>query len=372
MSITAPPRSERLGSLQALAAELERLDATKHDYVVSTPRMSFRTTLEVGIDGAPTASTSTLTFDNDEGGIDGGPITDHAHGQIRERLGIPGRYYDRMRQEAPALLDRNVRHWLYANHERRMVRMLDGNVRAFVSDRYRILDNIDLLIRSVLPELERYDGALTFHVAALNDRNMWVRALLPRLQAEITVGDVVQAGVEFRNSEVGNGALHVAPFLWRLACLNGMTMPDLSLRRYHVGRQQEAEAYAIYRDDTLDADDTAFFLKVRDAVGAALTEVQFQQAVDTLRAAATSEPIVDVVAATERVQKRHSLTDDETTRTLRHLAAGGDLSRWGTANAVTAAAKDADGFDRQADLEAIGGAIAAYSDREWAAIAAAR
>jgi hypothetical protein len=38
-------------------------------------------------------------------------------------------------------------------------------------------------------------------------------------------------------------------------------------------------------------------------------------------------------------------------------------------NAVTTAAKEAEGFDRQAELEVLGGALVALPEREWAAIA---
>ena len=60
---------------------------------------------------------------------------DVAHRQIAARLEIPAKYYDRMRTEAPQMLAKNVNHWLHAQPETRMIRTLDGNVRAFLSDR---------------------------------------------------------------------------------------------------------------------------------------------------------------------------------------------------------------------------------------------
>lgn len=64
-------------------------------------------------------------------------VTDHAHGQIAQRLDIPAKYYNRMRSEAPALLAANVNNWFQEQPERRMIRTLDGKARAFLSDRYR-------------------------------------------------------------------------------------------------------------------------------------------------------------------------------------------------------------------------------------------
>jgi hypothetical protein len=56
---------------------------------------------------------------------------------------------------------------------------------------------------------------------------------------------------------------------------------------------------------------------------------------------------------------------------LRNLVSEGDLSQWGLLNAVTATAKEADTFDRQADLEELGWTIAQLPTKEWASIAVA-
>lgn len=380
-------RTEEHSTLEALAGELIRQQETKVDYVVDTRRMTFATHKEAEFSGGVVTEQggrpiTYLTFDGEgHDDIGGGPVNDYAHRQIRERLGIPAKYYDRMRADAAGLLDTNVNHWLHNAPEKRMVRMLDGRVRAFLSNRYRRLDNLDLMERAVLPELSKYDGRLVFHIAALTDERLYVRALLPDLAADITLdptnhnigpeggGDIVQAGVEIRNSEVGSGALHVSPFIWRLRCLNGLVIGQAGLSRYHLGREQEESAYAIYRDDTLRADDQAFWMKVRDAVGAALSEATFEAVVSDLRATLTGERVADPVAATERLAKTYDLNEGEQASVLRHLATGGDLSQWGVVNAVTSAAKEADDFARQAELEVLGGALVALPEREWAAIA---
>lgn len=382
-------RREEHSTLESLANELIRQQESKADYVVDTRRMTF-STVRKGIGhvlteggSEETLQESYLTFDGEgHDDIAGGPVNDFAHNQIAQRLNIPKRYYDRMREDAPALLDSNVQHWFANAPETRMVRMMDGRVRAFLSNRYRRLDNLDLMEKAVLPELSRYDGRLVFHVAALTDERLIVRALLPDLAADVeldptnhtifpgrTGGDIVQAGVEIKNSEVGKGALSVAPFIWRLRCFNGLVISAAGLARYHLGREQEESAYAIYRDDTLRADDQAFWMKVRDAVGAALSETQFAAIVGDLRETITGERVVDPVAATERLAKTYSLPDGEQASILRHLAEGGDLSRWGMVNAITRAAKDADDFDRQAELETLGGELVAVGANDWARIA---
>jgi len=364
-------RTEELSTLQSLAAEVQRQQETKADYVVDTRRMSFATVSEENTDeGNADAVGSWLTFDGEgHDSVDGGIVREHAHRQIRERLGIPAKYYERLRAEAPTLLDANVGHWLREKPEQRMVRMLDGKVRAFLSNRYNRLDNLDLLERAVLPELSRYENDLVFHVSAMTDERLYIRCLLPKVQAEVKVGDIVQAGVQIRNSEVGDGRLSVSSFVWRLRCLNGMVGQDV-FSRFHVGRSQdEGQLERIMRDDTRRAEDEAFWMKVRDAVAYALDETYFGEIVDTLREAATGLQVADIPVATERLAKSYDLTEGEQGSILTHLAAGGDLSKWGLANATTAAAKKADSFARQAELESLGWEIASLPAAEWATIA---
>ena len=62
-------------------------------------------------------------------------ITDNAHSQISQRLNIPLKYYKRMHSLAPDLLATNVNTWFLEKPERRMIRILDGKARAYLSDR---------------------------------------------------------------------------------------------------------------------------------------------------------------------------------------------------------------------------------------------
>lgn len=359
--------------LTALAAELVRMQRSKQDYTVDTRRIgwsSVGSTTLVTIDGAEN-HTPMVGPDADGHYTSGWVVNDYAHGQMADRLGIPRRYYDRLRADAPGLLDTNVRHWLIEKPERRMVRTLDGRVRAVLSDRYRRLDNYDLMERSIIPALEDVEG-LTFQIAHLTPERMTVRALLPRVSGEVAVGDVVQAGVQVRNSEVGAGALEVTPFVWRLLCKNGMVVPDRALKARHVGRRVGDDDYdrMLYAIDTIHADDRAFFLKARDSVKAALREDLFDSLLDRMRAAAGGTEVRSAVEATERLAQTFTLADGEAESVLTRLAAGGDLTRWGVVNAVTAAAKQADSFDRQQEMERIGGEVLALPSREWAALAA--
>ena len=115
-----------------------------------------------------------------------------------------------MREEQPVLLDRNVNTWLQSEDDRRMLRMLDGQVRV-LSYCYWWLDNYDLA-ESVLPILEQLPE-LRFESVELTYTRMYLKCVTPRLSYGTAPGDVVQAGVVISNSEVGQGTLSVQPLL---------------------------------------------------------------------------------------------------------------------------------------------------------------
>ena len=261
-------------TLQHLAMEIKRQQAEAKDYLADTSALSMETD----------SSTTRLVL----GGSNYG-ITDIAHGQIGEYLQIPSKYYEKMRTESPSLLATNVNHWFQrapqtAEPVQKMVRTLDGNVRAFLSNRYRRIDNVQVA-ETVLPIIGQMQGA-EVKSCELTDRKMYLKVVNPRLTTEIRKGDVVQAGIVISNCEVGLGSVNIAPLIYRMVCSNGMIAQDGNVRKYHIGRVNEADYdMGIFRDDTIAADDAAFMMKVRDAVYAAVEQAIFEQIVSKMREA---------------------------------------------------------------------------------------
>jgi hypothetical protein len=199
-----PMKSGR--SLVSLAQELERQLASKKDLVVSSSLLRH--------DTDDTGDTR-LVIEEGSAPVSYG-VTPLARRQLADKLKIPYAYFERMRTEQPVLLDRNVNTWLQSDDDRRMIRTLDGNVRAVLSDRYRRLDNFDLA-ESVLPILQRLPE-VRFESVELTETRMYLKCVTPRLTFEMAPGDIVQAGVVITNSEVGQGTLSVQPLLYRLVC----------------------------------------------------------------------------------------------------------------------------------------------------------
>lgn len=116
---------------------------------------------------------------------------------------------------------------------------------------------------------------------------MYIKAVNPRLQEDVTPGDTVQAGVVISNSEVGLGSVNIQPLIYRLVCSNGMVVNDAATKRNHIGRATDAEEnFQLYSEKTLAADDQAFLMKVQDTVRAAAEEARFSQVVGMMREAA--------------------------------------------------------------------------------------
>jgi hypothetical protein len=301
-------------------------------------------------------------------------VNDLAHEQVADRLEIPRRYYNRMLDAAPALLAENVNHWFRRGKDTRLVRTLDGRCRAFLSDRYRPMDNADLA-EAVLPSLLGREG-LRVESCEITDRRLYLQVVNERVQAEVKKGDVVQAGVLLSNSEVGCGCLAISPLVFRLVCLNGAVMSDGALRKYHAGKQMgggdEMLPWERLTDETRQATDKAMWLQGRDLCAAALDEAVFAQAVSKMRDATLQKLEAGPTEVVEVVDRRYGLREGEKTGVLQALIEGADLSRWGLANAVTRASHDVKDYDRAIDLERLGGQIIELPPASWAALSAAK
>ena len=348
-------------TLVGLAEELERQLSTKVDMIVPTPLMHHVTD--------PGGATTLLIETPD--GSKHFAATENCRRQLADRLKIPFAYFERMRTDQPELLDRNVNTWLHKEPEQRLIRTLDGRARAFLSDRYRRLDNYDLL-EHVLPILRELPGA-RFESMELTEARMYVKVVTPRIEFEIQPGDIVQAGVVISNSEIGHGSLSVQPLLYRLVCRNGLIALDRAMRKAHVGRLQEAstEEITIFRDDTLAAEDKAFYLKVRDVLQAAVSQATFEQTAVKLRSTLGIKLTSDPVKAVEVLATRYLLNEQERSGVLRSLIAEADLSAYGLVNAVTGYAQEVDNYDRATELEQLGGRLLEQSNAEWEALTTA-
>jgi hypothetical protein len=345
-------------TIAELAAELDRQNNNKRDFLA--PTASIHMDDDAHLNVVDDVNRRIVLTDM--------PMSVLAHDQVAERLSIPREYYHRMREVQPALLARNVNAWMTEKSEVRMVRVLDDRVRAFLSDRYRPLDNYDLA-QVVLPILNQVGCSVVS--CDVTERHMYLKSVTPRVSGEVKKGDVVNAGVVIQNSEVGCGSLAVSPMIFRLVCTNGMIAGN-ELRKYHVGgRNQADENDNVYRNATRQARDKAFWMQVQDVVNAAVGQIGFNALLQKLQDAAEQKIERKVVECVEVATKMFDLGEAEGGGVLEYLIKGGDLTKYGLSNAVTRYSQDVDDYERATELEALGGRIIELPQGQWNQIAAA-
>jgi hypothetical protein len=348
-------------TLKELAQEIERQSEVKRDFI--SPSSSLEMNRKMHTPGKPSPA-----FSFEVRGKGNFEVNDLFHEQLGSRLSIPKPYYEKMACEAPDLLVDNVNHWLKSTDDQRMVRTLDNRARAFLSSRYRPLDNYDLM-STVLPVL--FDHKCNIESCEVTERRLYLKVTIPGMEAEVKVGDVVKSGLVISNSEVGSGSVKVEPMIYRLICLNGM-IGDTALRKYHLGRKgtSEENIYEILQDDTKTQNDKAFWMQVRDVVKSAFNEAVFNSYVDKLKEATGKvlEKKPDEIA--EVVYKRFGLNDEQKSSIMTYLIKGGDMTQWGLINAVTSTANDQDSYEEATRLERLGGDILELPKSDWKSIAA--
>lgn len=358
--------------LQQLAAEITRQRDAKRDYVAPTTALTM--VVEEPAEGRPLPQCLLELLDTGQFGVN-----DLAHGQIKDFVGIPAAYYDRMRRDAPDLLAANVNRWFRQQPAPRMVRTLDGRVRALLSNQFRPLDNYDFA-SAILPVLR--DRKLEVMSCEVTERKLYIKAVDEQLYRDVPVGykmgdgshrifDTCAPAFIASNSEVGYGRLTLETGVYTKACTNLALWADGGMRKTHVGsRHAVTEGVenidAILSARTKQATDEALWLQVRDVLKAAFSESRFKERAARLEAAAEAQitgRVQEVVAA---AADRFALADGERESVLQHLITGGKLSQYGLHAAFTRAAEDVDSYDRATELEYMGGKIIELPRADWA------
>lgn len=321
-----------------LAAELDRLKKTSLDVVSSTSMIS---AIEDG---------GTLKLDIGQYGK--WPLNKIGSLQLAEKTGIPVKYYEKMLEEGMIdLTATNVNAWLSKQADKRLIRIADGKVRAILSDRYRPIDNYDLAILTM--ERAKANGA-TVQNCELTDSRMYIKLVVPHTQEEVKAGDRVICGVVVSNSEVGQGAFRVEPFVYRVICKNGL-IGTQSLYKIHIGGKLEVGLVNIYRDDTLRALDSGLWKQVRDIVDSTFNPKVQQAMIEQLRGS-QAIPIEKPQEAIDVTAKNLDLSDKAKLDLLRYFAKEGDTV-FGLVNGITRLAQDYSDYDQRVSIERYAGEV---------------
>jgi len=369
-------------SLIQLNDEVQRQAAARIDYLVNT-HSALRLVPMPDFD----RKVALVSLDDMATTLQRWELTDTAHEQIAGWLEIPRKYYDRLLVDHTDMLIDNVNKLFEREPGTRMVRTLDGKCRAFMSDRYRRLDN-DQVLANVLPHVlgagKAGDREHEVIRSIITDRQMALTVVFrdPALRQSLgptargDADDTVLPGFRIDNSEVGKGSLSMKGFFYRDYCRNGCVFGargEFEFSRNHSGGKLTADMERIiFTDETRQADDKALMLQLRDMIGAMGSPEVARKWADQLRAAKHGVQIAHPQAAIEVLAKQVGLLESEKEVALMNLMREADMSRFGALNAVTAIAnQDATSYDRALELEEIGGSLLTLSNAEWQRIATA-
>lgn len=332
-------------SLTDLAAEIQRRAENRQDYLADTRQIQINgDSLLLPLLDKP------LT------------ITEHTHGQIAEYAGIPKAYYDKLRKEQPGLFKNNVETWLKSFQETRLVRGLDGRARAFMSNRYRPVDNEDVFTAA----LEAFSDVTGLQLVSseVTDNRLYLKALFPRKELiNPQVGDEIQAGVIVSNGEIGNGSISVRVMSYKLWCKNGAAGEHL-MRQSHVGKQLTANDGIVYRDETIAADDKALLMKLTDMIKS-VPGAPFDKLLSDTRRLAGLPEVDKPIQAVEALAKKLSFNEDRKNAVLERFLKASKQTPFEMVQAVTNVANTVDSYDDASELEAIGGKLTMMPANEW-------
>lgn len=347
-------------TLTELAAEIESQRSRKVDFVAPTDKLTI----------VPTANKAmpiAMVAEN----VGQFPMKDLAMTQAATHCGIPVPYVRKMAEQQPALLAHNLNSWFAHAPSRRLVRGLDGNARAFLSDRYQRIDNVDVAT-TALEAFAEFKGMRVMSTEVTESR-MYIKAVWSELTREVKSArknDLVEAGIVVSNSEVGLGRVSVKLFANFLFCTNGMVR-DGGKGWNHVGKRIEGEDMSYLSDDTLKAGDKFEIGVIRDTMRHAFDVSQFEGWIAKLEGATEQKITGRITSSIEVLSEKLVLNQTEGDSILRHLIAGGDLSRYGLINAVTRTAEDSPDYDRATEIEALGQRVLDLGKNDWREIAEA-
>lgn len=329
---------------------------------------------------------------------------------VAEKLGIPVGYLRKLRETRPDLYDTNVNGWLHGHTDPRsetpgsdldapadprsfLVRAFrggDGDIgvaRAFLSDSYKVIDNLDVLMAS-LDGVKQAGADVLIDGCDLTDRRMYVRVVAPAVRALAPVllkdyrspfrdpqmdarrqhgggavalaeqgfapgGEpIVFAGFVISNSETGGGAFTVTPRLVVQACSNGLTVTQDALRAVHLGGKLD-EGVVRWSDDTQRKSLSLITAKTRDAVATFLDTAYMEKVIARIEEQSETR-VTDAVGTIKQVGKKLAFDQQTQDGILDHFLRGGDATAGGLLGAVTSYAQTVPDADKASEVESRG------------------
>jgi len=247
------------------------------------------------------------------------------------KLRVPITYLERC---SAGLQAENLNYWLEQEKRQRdslFCRFDARSLRAVFTDRYKVLDNTD-----VLRKMQRYGFDPETEVHLTLDGNMMVVKVPDYSRAFEVNADRMVPGIAVSNSEVGILAFSIEAYFYRLVCTNGLiSQTQVTSKFRHVS------------------------MKALDEFNAILSQVVYESRFNQGNLAiSASVNVEDPLATIGSFNRRFQLTkkEGETVERAWQLEPGNTM--WSVINAYTRGAQEPELSSEEANkLERIGGQI---------------
>jgi len=233
-------------------------------------------------------------------------------------------------------------------NSRFLVREAGGQIRAVLSDSYRRIDSrptLDALIQAA----DEFGAVIADGVHA--DTRVSLK-IIKNTPVEVFPGEWMCFGLDYSNSDYGDGAHEISAFLLRLWCLNGAVSAK-QVRKVHIGRRY-VEGYS---EETMRRDAATLASATRDEVRALLAPAATERLIETVRRANGAQITADEVD--EFTKPR--LTKTESDQVAMKFASADIVelppgqTPWRLSNAISWLAKHTESPRRRLELERAAG-----------------
>lgn len=393
------PTQARNASLEDLVSMLRVQHDAKNDAVVPAEAITSFATYGGGynleIDG--------MGMDGPGGMAGQFRTTDIFDEHLADKLGIPLAYLRTLRAKRPDLLDDNVNGWISGNDYEEVqpdprkffVRTFmdpdggPGIARGMLSDTYRAIDNIDVLM-SALEGIRQAGANAEVEKCQVTERRMTVDVVCPEIgiaanellrnyrdpfagddgparaggwtleagrQAAAREGlgydpgtePMLWAGFQISNSELGGGAFTITPRAVFQVCRNGLKFTSEMKRRVHLGARMD-EGQVDWSEATHAKNLELISSMTADAISKWLSADYLREKSAELQEldAPLNVPAADAV---QLVATSLRYSEEAQAGILEHFIRGGQLTSLGVVNAITSYAQTVESPDVAYDLE---------------------
>ncbi len=246
-------------------------------------------------------------------------FTEWSRSQMLGTLRFPGTFLQSLQDDGAtgaAIATRTMNDLLYRiggeeehnGKARRLLRVVDNQIKGWLSPTYGIFDQSEILggfaraIQNASPDIQFTDGVIS-------DRRYGVTAVYGKV-LEAWPGEYVIIGAQLQSSDYGFGAVELVQQVIRLICVNGAIGMSF-LRRIHRGAGLGGDNNQLFevseRTRQLSAATTVSLLT--DGVRGAFNQNAMERALDTYRASAARE--INPQTEARGLREKGVLTKDE-------------------------------------------------------------